>query len=130
MRIQVFLLFCFMLNKFLIRPFVLENDFPGLVQTFVLSFPNFCEAVMGSLMLAFIGLAFRFRMPQWFGGIKEKQIYLLSIAFAAIYVILQEFKIHNLGGRNTYDPYDVLFSIIGLTTAYFLLLRIKPSITT
>ena len=129
LRVQLFLVICFILNKFWIRPFVLENDFSEVIRIFVLSFPNFCEGVMGSLVLAYIGLNLRHRMPTIVGRITEKQIYLLAVVLAAIYVILQEFKIHNLGGRNTYDPYDVLFSIIGLIIAYILLLRIKPTIT-
>ena len=53
---------------------------------------------------------------------------MLATAAAAVYVILQEFKIHNLGGENVYDPYDVVFSVIGLITAYLILHTLKPRI--
>jgi len=85
----------FMINKFLLRPYVLASDFPEAVNIFVLSFPNFCEAICGSLLLANIGLSLKSR------------------------------KIHNLGGRNVYDPFDLLFSVIGLLIAAVILGNVK-----
>ncbi len=53
--------------------------------------------------------------------LNDQTIYLIATLAAAVYVILQEFKIHNLGGANTYDPYDVVASIIGLITVFTIL---------
>ena len=114
----------FVLNKTMIRPEVLSWEQFDLLKIFVLSFPNFCEAVMGSMIITalikmginagYLDNAFR----RW--GIE------LAILAAGIFVITQELKIHNLGGRNVYDPYDVLFSIIGLSVSYFVLKKYQP----
>ena len=47
---------------------------------------------------------------------------------AGVYVLLQEFKIHNLGGNNVFNSTDVFFSILGLVVSIFLLYYIKPSL--
>ncbi len=112
----------FMINKFLLRPYVLASDFPEAVNIFVLSFPNFCEAICGSLLLANIGLSLKSRFT-W--ALKNKHIYFASTLFAAVYVLTQEMKIHNLGGRNVYDPFDLLFSVIGLLIAAVILGNVK-----
>lgn len=110
--------------KFLIRPIVLENISNQLLHIFVLSYPNFCEAVIGSFVLVNglryvnqIYISRRYRL-------KRITISLLGHSLAAVYVITQELKIHNLGGANVYDPYDVLFSVIGILTSYYLFQRI------
>lgn len=113
----------YMANKFLLRPYVLANEFPEAINVFVLSFPNLCEAICGSLLLANIGLSLRSRFA-W--ALKDKHIYLASILVAAVYVLTQELKIHNLGGRNVYDPYDLLFSVIGLLVAAIIFGYAKP----
>lgn len=116
--------------KFLIRPLVLESSSIQLFHIFVLSYPNFCEAVIGSFVLvnglryvneAYISNQYRF---------KQLPIHLLGHGLAAVYVITQELKIHNLGGANVYDPYDVLFSVIGILTSYYLLQRITLPLDT
>lgn len=127
--IQIGTTLIFAANKFLIRPFVLGNDLPALAQIFVLSFPNLCEAVVGTLVVTYIGLVLNNKFLQPSVRLKNAHIYSMATILAGVYVILQEFKIHNLGGRNVYDPYDVLFSIIGLFMSYLLLLYIKPSVT-
>ena len=126
--IQIGTTLIFVANKFLIRPFVLGNDLPELAQIIVLSFPNLCEAVVGTLVVTYIGLVLNNRFLQRGVRLKDVCIYFVATMLAGVYVILQEFKVHNLGGINVYDPYDVLFSIVGLIIAFLLLLRIKPSI--
>lgn len=116
----------FACNKFLIRPYVLANDFPETINVFVLSLPNLCEAVIGALLLTNIGLFLRHKYLKAYKGLKEYHVYLIAVAAATIYVSLQELKIHNLGGRNVYDPFDLLFSIIGIAVAYGLLVYLKP----
>lgn len=127
-RIQLGVIAAFIFIKFIVRPAVVSGDYWSALQVFVLSFPNLCEAIIGTLTLTYIGLYLNTRniIP----GIKMKAlvIYLLATILAGIYVILQEFKIHNLGGKNVYDPYDVLFSIFGLMIGYLLLVLLKPRI--
>jgi len=130
LRINLLIIVSYFLMKFLVRPFVLDNDFPEVFQILVLSYPNFCEAVAGTIVLTFFGLWLRSSISKEKSKPKEKVIYLLCVSVAAVYVLLQEFKVHNLGGNNVYDSYDVLFSIIGLIVAYLLLIWIKPKAET
>ena len=108
----------FYLNRFFARPFVLDNDYPDLLQIIVLSLPNFTEAVMGTLLLT--GILFHLR--QLFGdklkSLKTTNVYLIALILASVYVISQELTLHNIGGNNVYDPYDLVASIIGLTLTY------------
>lgn len=127
-RIQLGVIITFIANKVWVRPFILENDFSAPFRTFVLSYPNFCEAVVGTILLGYLGLVVKHHGPQILGRIKNGSIYIIATLLAAIYVITQEFKIHDLGGRNIYDPNDVIFSVLGLITAYVLLIRLKPRI--
>ena len=126
LRIQLIVIFSYFVIKFVIRPIVLENKYAGLVKIFVLSYPNFCEAVAGTIVLTFILLIINGRRGKEGFKLKEKHLYLIAVLIAGIYVLLQEFKIHNLGGINVYDPYDVIFSIVGLIVAFCLLIKIKP----
>jgi hypothetical protein len=109
----------------MLRPFVLDNDLDGFTNVFVLSFPNLCEAILGTLLLTNIALVVN---TKWFKEYRIKTffIYPTVVLLAAIYVITQELKIHNLGGRNVYDLNDVLFSIIGLFLALVYLLIKRP----
>lgn len=127
-RIQLGVIITFIVNKIWIRPFVLEKDFSAFFSTFVLSYPNFCEAVVGTILLCYLALVAKHHGFPLAKNIKNTSIYILVTLLAAAYVILQEFKIHNLGGRNIYDPYDVLFSVFGLIVAYVLLHFIQPQI--
>lgn len=124
LRIQLGIITSFVVVKFLLRPFVLEHRFPGALQVFVLSYPNFCEAIVGSIAVHFVLLlAKRSFLPKQ--SISSNWINALSITLTAAYVISQELKIHNLGGENVYDPYDVLFSVFGLIVASIILFKIR-----
>ena len=125
-RILLVIVLLFVVNKLLLRPYILTNNFPKFLETFVLSFPNFCEAMVGSIVLVNLGLYGNRRLLKAPARLKEDIIYKLAVLIAAIYVLLQEFKVHNLGGRNTYDPDDVVFSVIGLVAAYLLFHYVKP----
>ena len=127
-RIQLAVVLLFIVGKSLLRPYVLNNDFPNWTKIFVLSFPNFCEAVAGTLLLTCFGLIFNHRGYFRIIKLKEQAIYGLATLFAAIYVITQEFKVHNIGGKNVYDPYDVMYSVVGLIATYLLLIYLKPEI--
>ncbi len=121
-RIQIVIIIVFIIFK-AIRRTVLENNPPELFKLFLLSFPNFCEAIVGVLTLTMIGLYINKKLK-----LQNDLIYLIASILAAIFVITQEVKIHNLGGNNIYDPNDVLFSIIGLTIGFVIVKRIKPNI--
>ena len=55
------------------------------------------------------------------GHIKDEYFYFVAVGLASIYSVTQEFKYHNLGGNNVYDPYDVIASLIGLGMTYGLI---------
>ena len=111
----------FFLNKFLLRPWVLENETSEFFQIVVLSIPNLIEAIIGTFLLTGIILQLKFRFNKKMGYIKDEYIYLLAVSLASIYSVSQEFKFHNLGGNNVYDPYDVIASLIGLGMTYGLI---------
>ena len=104
----------FILNKLYIRPWILENDVSGIFLIVTYSIPNLIEAVIGTLILTGILLQTRQYFNQKFGKLKDIHIYVLAVSLASIYVISQELKFHNLGGNNTYDPNDLIASIVGL----------------
>lgn len=111
----------FVLNKLYLRPDVLENDYPEILQIVILSLPNYCEAVMGTLLLAGIVLQLRQFPDSRAGRFIADHAYTIAVILASIYVISQELKFHNLGGNNVYDPYDLVASIVGLALAYAVL---------
>lgn len=126
--IQLWTIVSYFIVKFLCRPVIVSNDYPPVLKTFVLSYPNFCEAIAGTITVMYILLTLQgiatnrsFQI-----NLKEKHLYIIGVILSGAYVILQELKIHNLGGKNVYDFNDVVFSITGLITIYILLLRIKP----
>ncbi len=55
------------------------------------------------------------------GYIKDENIDVLAVGLASIYTVTQEFKFHNIGENNVYDPYDVIASLIGLVMTYRLI---------
>lgn len=116
-------LIVFFLNKFVLRPFVLENNFPGWIETFVLSVPNTIEAIFG---MGIIGAALsvaREKFKSRLGAVPDLAIYLSTLIIAGVFVLTQEFKLHNLGGRNVFDPNDAIASVIGLIGMFILLVR-------
>jgi len=126
-RIQLVTIVLFFFSKAWLRPFILNGEFHSIFEIIVLSLPNFFEGIVGVLTLTYISLYINHR---WNTNRKlhDASIYIIATILAAIYVITQEFKIHNLGGNNVYDPYDVLFSVVGLILGYIIVVRIEPSI--
>ena len=113
----------FFLNKFLLRPFVLDNNFPDWADTFVLSVPNTIETIFG---MGIIGAALsvaREKFRNRLGGVPDLAIYLCTLTITATYVLTQEFRLHNLGGRNVFDPNDAIASVIGLVVMFLLFVR-------
>lgn len=91
-------------------------EIKGLIAFISYSIPNFIEAVMGTFivtgMLTYYG-------SHWF---KSATILdLTGVLLAGAYVISQELKIHNLGGNNVYDPYDLMASILGLLFSFMVI---------
>lgn len=123
LKIQIVILISFVLVKFIARPYVLKEFTSKPLTVFVLSYPNFCEAVLGVLILSLLLLLLDHKIKV---NMHNQFIYFIACFLTAAYTILQEFKIHNLGGVNVYDINDVIFSIIGVIFGYCLLCIIKP----
>ena len=117
----------FVANKFWLRPVVLAHDFGflkiELLKIIVLSLPNTIEAIFGVTNIACLLHFAKHRFKPRLDGLQDTALYLLALGLAGVYVLTQEFKIHNLGGRNTYDPYDVVASIIGLLGTWLVVAR-------
>ncbi len=108
----------FILNKLFIRPWLLGNDVSDIFLMITFSFPNLAEAIIATLLLTGILLQIRQYFNKRFGSINDTYIHILAVCIASIYVISQELKIHNIGGNNVYDPYDLVASLIGLIATF------------
>jgi len=104
----------FMCNKFIFRPLIIVNDAPQFLKIFTWSLPNFIEAVMGSIILTGGLFSLQIRYSATFQPMNVYYIYTLTTFLTGVYVLTQEVKWHNLGGRNVYDPNDFMASILGL----------------
>lgn len=107
----------------MLRPYVLQHDFPESVQIVVLSIPNTIEAIFGMSIIGGILSVVHARFKTHFGWLPDAVLYLVTTVLAGTYVLTQEFRLHNLGGNNIYDPYDVAASILGLIVMLVLFLR-------
>lgn len=114
-----FLLFAVL--KIWFRPWVREQEGLEFLKVFANSFPNFVEAYLGTFTIASLMLLGKVLDYSWFKNLSNSVIYLASTLLAALFVITQEMKFHNLGGRNIYDPNDVVASVIGLIFVYVML---------
>jgi len=108
----------FVLNKLYLMPWILENEFSGFLLILTLSIPNLLEAIIATLILKGILLQLNQYYLSKTNAIKEITLRISAVALAAIYVISQELKFHNLGGNNVYDPYDLIASAIGLVGTF------------
>lgn len=126
LRLMAGVVVAYLLNKFALRPFVVRNEISGWISTFTFSWPNLCEAVCGTILLTNLALIANAALLTEPRRLKMLTIYIVTTLLAASYVILQELKIHNLGGRNVYDFNDVLFSIAGLALTFGYLLVKQP----
>ena len=119
-RIQIQLVALFVFAKW-IRPSVLAGAGNDYLKLFLLSFPNLCEGAIGVLVLTGIGI-----YVNKSGQIKPPFVYATALVLAAVYVVTQELKFHNLGGNNVYDPNDLIFSVIGLFIGAAIVFRLQP----
>ena len=113
----------YFVNKMAARSWVLGSDLPEFFHVFVLSVPNTLEAIMGMVMVAGILTALKQRASPRLEVLSPAVITVVAAILTGIYVLAQEFNIHDLGGRNVFDPYDVLASVMGLALTSALLLR-------
>jgi len=104
----------FVLNKLIIRSWLIENDAADIFLIITYSIPNLIEAIFGIIILTGILIYIRQKFNHTLGAVKNSSINILALCIASIYVITQELKFHNLGGNNVFDPYDLIASIIGL----------------
>lgn len=111
----------FILNKLYLRSWILKNDLPGIFQVLTYAIPNLIEAIIGTLLLTGILLQTRQFFNQKAGYVKDVHIHVIAVSIAAVYVIAQELKFHNLGGNNVYDPYDLIASVVGLLGTFFII---------
>ena len=107
----------------LVRPSILAADAPLFVDILFLSFPNFCEAIVGVITLTMIGYVLKEKLQP---TLPDIAIYVGAVILAAVYVLTQELRIHNLGGNNVYDPYDMMASFLGLVSSLIALIVWKP----
>jgi|TARA_R110001599_G_scaffold69410_2_gene195223 uncharacterized membrane protein YdcZ (DUF606 family) len=111
----------FFLLKLWFRPWIREQEGLALLKTISNSLPNFIEAYVGVFCISGLFLLAKIKNYSWAGNLSDRWIYVISTIVGAIFVITQEMRFHNLGGRNIYDPNDVIASIIGLVFVFVLL---------
>ncbi|WP_350292912.1 hypothetical protein [uncultured Croceitalea sp.] len=122
-RIELVIIPIFIFFKY-IRPGVLKSKAPEFFKITLLSLPNFFEAIIGVLTLTGIILLINDRLKKH--QIKPKILYIIAVALAAAYVILQELNIINIRTNTTFDSNDIIFSILGLIFGYWIIQYIKP----
>ncbi len=110
--ITAFLLF--VLNKLYLRNEVLNSDSELLLRIIVLSLPNAVEAIMGMFIVVGLLLIARGYFDRTFKLLSDTVVYMLGLFITAIYVFSQEINLHSIGGNNTFDPFDLIASAVGL----------------
>jgi len=113
----------FLLNRHLVRPWVLENAVYGSVTIVVNSLPNLVEAILGTILIAGFLLDIRRRVVGPVSYSDCTTVYAVATVIAGLFVILSEVNWIRLRGPNVYDPNDVAASVVGLCLIYFLLTR-------
>ena len=113
----------FLLNRHVIRPWVLETVEAGPAVVLVDSLPNLIEAVVGTVLVAGFLLTLRERSARSASQITESRLYLLASAMAGVFVVSQELNWFVLLRHNIYDPFDVTASILGLVVTNRFLTR-------
>ena len=106
----------FVLNRHIVRPWVLENVVSGPVTVVVNSLPNLVEAIVGTIWIAGILLEIWRR-------VNCTTIYAVATVIAGLFVILSEVNWIRFRGPNVYDSNDLAASVLGLFLIYFLLAR-------
>ena len=115
--------FLFILNKAYVRKLVFQGKLHAVLETISYSIPNFFEAVMGTSMVVAILLIAKSKSVKFLRDMSHWNLKIIGIAFSTIFVITQELKIHNFGGRNVYDFNDLIASVIGLLFIAYVILK-------
>lgn len=125
-HIRIIYLVCFILfviNKAYVRKILLQKEYPQPLEILSYSIPNFFEAVLGTSILVAILLTLKFKNVGFLKNVKSLNLKLFGVGFSLVYVVTQELKFHNLGGRNVYDFNDLIASLIGIAFIAFVILR-------
>lgn len=122
-RLYVGALGFFAVNKLIIRPVTSDASVPRWLEVLIYSSPNLVEAVVGMTTVAVLLLLARRRVGRGWSWASDSVIYGLSALLAGSYVLSQEFKLHDLGGRNVFDPLDAAASAVGVVAMWGLFLR-------
>ena len=104
----------FLVHRYLVRSWVIEQSEAGFVLIIVNSLPNFIEGIVGTMLLAGIGLSIRILSRPNQVNLESKLFFNVVSLVAATYVITQELNWYNISRANVYDPYDIVASILGL----------------
>lgn len=113
----------FLLNRHIVRPWILENTVIGPVTVVVNSVPNLVEAILGTILIAGFLLEIRRRVagPRFYSD--STIVYAVATVIAGLFVISSEVNWIRFRGPNVYDPYDLAASVFGLFLIFFLLKR-------
>ena len=104
----------FVLNKHLLRSWVLQRVESGPFVILVNSLPNLVEAVVGTVTLAGMLMSLRDNSESLARWLIDGRLYFGATILAAAFVIPQELNWINLDGNSVYDHYDMAASILGL----------------
>ena len=104
----------FLLHRHFVRTWVLQSYDSGIFVIVVNSFPNFLEAIIGSISLSGLGLLFKNRGAEWSPEKETTAFFNWVTIVATIYVITQELNWYSITRENIFDPYDIVASILGL----------------
>ncbi len=114
----------FLVNRHVVRPWVLHYMDGGLATVLVNSLPNLVEAIIGTIDVSLILLVIVRRNAWLRRRIGHTTIYVVATAIAGLFVISCELNGIRFRGPNVYEPNDIVASILGLLTILFLLTRI------
>ena len=113
----------FLLNRHIVRPWILENAVTWPVTVVVYSLPNLVEAILGTITIAGILLDIRLRVAGTVSYSDCTTVYAIATVIAGLFVIASEVNLIRFRGPNIYDLYDLVASVLGLFLVYFLLTR-------
>jgi len=104
----------FLVHRYLIRPWIIIQDDYGWLLVIMNSLPNFLEGIVGTMLIAGIGLSIRVASRPNDLQVDSTAFFHVSTLIAAVYVVSQETNLLNVTRPNVYDPFDLLASLIGL----------------
>ena len=113
----------FLLNRHIVRPWVLQNADHGIILILVNSLPNLVEAITGTVTIAgFLLVARRPTISPSFLS-NDSTVYVLATVIAGLFVFSSELNWIQFRGPNVRDNYDLAASALGLISIYYLMRR-------